>query len=58
MDTNNKQMCMITIVFPTDSDDQAIGVKKKIENITAQYPDARVDFRLTLITKGSPAPNG
>lgn len=58
MATNKQQSCMITIVFPAASDEEAIGVKQKIEAITEHNPEARVDFRLMTVPKGPPTPNG
>lgn len=41
-----KQVCTITVVFPTDSDDQAIALKKKIDEAVSGIDAARIDFRI------------
>ena len=41
-----KQVCSITVVFPVESDDAAIDVKKKIGEVVSDVEDARVDFRI------------
>lgn len=51
MDNNNeqsppKQLCTIRIGFPVDSDEQAIEYKKKISDVLAPIPQARIDFGL------------
>lgn len=40
------QVCIIKIVFPTGSDDEAIVVKKKIGEVMAGMPDAQINFNL------------
>lgn len=40
------QVCIIKIVFPAGSDDEAIAVKKKIGEIMAGTPDAQINFNL------------
>lgn len=40
------QLCVITVLFPVDSDDEAIKVKKGITEIMSSEPNARIDFRL------------
>lgn len=41
-----KQLCTITIVFPVQSDDEAIAVKRKIGDAVSNIDDARIDFRI------------
>lgn len=48
--TQNRQpkqeLCSIRIVFPVESDDQAIGFKKKITEILSDIPDAAINFSI------------
>lgn len=48
-----EQVCSIRIMFPVESDEQAIDYKKKIGEVLADIPKARVEFSLTSI----PTPN-
>lgn len=41
-----KQVCTINVVFPCDSDENAIWIKKKISEAVSETPDARIDFRI------------
>jgi len=45
------KVCSIRISFPVDSDDQAIEYKKKIGEVLAPIPTARIEFTLTDIPK-------
>lgn len=55
----SKQACRITITFPVDSDEQAIGIKKKVSEIMAEKPDAQIQFSLMNISSGmTPNVNG
>ena len=56
MDENQqpKQVCSIRIMFPVDTDDQAIAYKKQISEVLADLPDARVEFTLATV----PIPKG
>lgn len=54
--TQNQQLCVVTIMFPVDSDDQAIDYKKKLSAVVAPISDARIEFRLT--NASSPRPVG
>lgn len=40
------QVCSIRIMFPVDSDEQAIAYKKKIGDVLADIPQARIEFSL------------
>ncbi|GAH96919.1 unnamed protein product, partial [marine sediment metagenome] len=42
--TPPKQVCSIRIMFPVDTDEQAIGYKKKIGDVLADIPQARIEF--------------
>lgn len=44
MDKAKKQVCTIRILFPVDTDEQAIGIKKKIAEALADIPEANIDF--------------
>lgn len=46
MEKNKQQICMIKLVFPTASDEQAIDCKKKIQIALSEVPDVAIDFRL------------
>lgn len=53
-----KQMCSITIGFVAESDEQAIGVKKKIAAALSDIADIHTRFLLMPITdKGPPHAN-
>lgn len=41
-----KQLCSINIMFPIQSDDEAIEVKKKIQDILSTIADCKFDFRI------------
>ena len=46
MDKEQKQICQIRVVFPTETDEMAIEIKKKITSILSEIPDAQVHFAL------------
>jgi len=48
-ETKPKQICSINIAFPVEDDNEAIALKKKIEDALKDNPTARVDFRITTI---------
>lgn len=41
-----KEICTIRIMFPVESDEQAIEYKKKIAALLAEIPDAQLQFSL------------
>ena len=41
-----KELCTITILFPVESDEDALAVKRKIGDVMSVIEDARVDFRI------------
>jgi len=47
--TTPKQVCSIRIMFPVDTDEQAIAYKKKIGDVLADIPQARIEFSLSTI---------
>lgn len=46
------QVCSIRIMFPVETDEQAIVYKKKIGNILADRPQARIEFSLSSVPNG------
>ena len=50
-----KQICTITVMFPVESDNEAMEVKKKIDDAVSETKDSRVDFRIMNLgpTRGS-----
>ncbi len=48
------QICSIRIGFPVTSDEQAIEYKKKLSEVLADMPNARIEFSLMAIPVGSP----
>lgn len=40
------QVCSIRIMFPVDTDEQAIAYKKKLGDVLADIPQARIEFTL------------
>lgn len=44
--TPTLQICTIHVGFPIESDEQAIEYKKKIADIIADIPKARIDFSI------------
>lgn len=41
-----KQLCTIRIMFPIDSDDEAIAFKKTFSEIVAEMSDVQIQFGL------------
>lgn len=41
-----KQLCTIRVVFPVETDEDAISYKQKITSVLAQVPDAQITFGL------------
>lgn len=52
-----KQVCTIRIMFPVETDEQAIAYKKKINDVLVDIPNVRIEFsimsRTPLIPDGS-----
>ena len=42
-----KQVCIIAVSFPVESDEAAIAVKKKIGDAISDLDESRIDFRIT-----------
>ncbi|GAH82632.1 unnamed protein product [marine sediment metagenome] len=49
MSIPKKEVCSIRIMFPVDTDEQAIAYKKKIGLLLAEIPDAQIQFSLASI---------
>ncbi len=47
MQQSKQEVCIIRIMFPVESDEQAIDYKKKIGNIVNDVSDARMEFSIT-----------
>lgn len=46
MDNSNKEICIIKLMFPVDSDEQAFNCKKKAGEMLKDIPESQVDFRI------------
>lgn len=44
-----QELCTISIAFPVDTDEQAIEYKKKISDVLANIPQARIEFSLMTV---------
>lgn len=53
MDKDKPEVCQIRIMFPVQSDEQAIEYKKKITALLAEIADAQIQF--SLIPMPNPA---
>jgi len=47
MPDEKKEICTLRIMFPVDTDEQAIEYKKKISLILSEIPEAQIQFGLT-----------
>lgn len=57
MEQSKQEICSIRIMFPVDSDEQAIDYKKKITALLVQIPEAQIQFSLmTAPPRSSVAP--
>lgn len=52
--TSNPEICQIRIMFPVDTDEQAIEYKKKITALLTEIPDAQITFNLMPMPVRSP----
>jgi len=50
--TISKQICSMRIMFPVESDERAIAYKKKVNNVLADIPQARIEFSLSSVPNG------
>ena len=48
-ETEYKQLCNITIMFPVKNDEEGVEVKKKIAVIVADMTNVRLNFTLTSL---------
>ena len=44
-----KELCSIRIMFPTESDEQAIAYKKKISSLLSEISDVQIQFSLMSV---------
>lgn len=51
-DKSNQEICSIRIMFPVESDEQAIDYKKRIAEVLKDVPEATTQFSLI---SGQPA---
>lgn len=51
MDKSDQQLCSIRIMFPVETDEQAIDYKKKITACVADIPEAAIEFSLRTVPK-------
>lgn len=54
MDNDTPEVCSIRIMFPVQSDEQAIEYKKKIAAILSDVPDVQVHFSISTFTTRPP----
>ncbi len=46
MDNDKKDMVTISIMFPVESDEKAIEIKKQIADVTTSIPNLRISFNM------------
>lgn len=46
MDKDKNEICTIRIVFPVESDEQALEYKRKIDEVLADSKDAQLHFSI------------
>lgn len=46
MEQPKQEICQIRVMFPAESDEQAISCKKKIKEVLADVPDVNIHFSL------------
>lgn len=47
----SKQICSMRIMFPVESDEQAIEYKRKITDALSDKPEARIEFSLSNMSR-------
>ncbi|GAI62340.1 unnamed protein product [marine sediment metagenome] len=57
MEQPKQEVCSIRIMFPVESDEQAIDCKKKIAAIISEIPDAHLQFNLSSLPVSPVIPN-
>jgi len=55
MEKGKNEICTIRIMFPVDSDEQAIDYKKRIAEVLKGNPDAQIHFALVPTPTGLPS---
>ena len=50
MEQDKKEICSIRIMFPVESDEQAIEYKKKITAILVNVLDVQFNFNITRVS--------
>ena len=53
MEQSKKQVCSIRIMFPVETDEKAIEIKKKVSTALADISEAQIQFSLMDIPQGS-----
>lgn len=56
MEKPKGEICTIRIIFPVQSDEQAIDCKKKIKGVLSEIPDVNVQFSLMDVPANMPPP--
>jgi len=51
MEQPNKEVCSITLMFPVESDEQALVIKSKMKDLVKDIEGVRFDFRITAMSK-------
>ena len=54
MEQPKKEICSIRIMFPVESDEQAIEYKKKVTALLAEIPESTIQFSLMGIPPNAP----
>lgn len=54
MEQDKKEVCMIRVLFPVNSDEEAIALKKKIKEALADKPDAQMQFSIMPLPPNAP----
>lgn len=53
MDNDKKELCTIRIMFPVESDNQAMGVKKQITSTLSDIEGVQIQFTLMGMPDGN-----
>ncbi len=49
MEQPKQEVCSIRIIFPIDSDEQAIDLKKKVAEVLKDVPEVQTQFNISSI---------
>ncbi len=52
------QICIIKVIFPVDSDENALGIKNGIDNLISGIEGSRADFSIKTMFGNPPLPAG